>query len=142
MHKLNIAAVVAALLACQCEAAERRRPNVVFLLAGHTYYHYKGHIRDAYMGVTENRADATDGAVGVYSTDLYIAKAKSLIRRHVANCRGIPFFLYLAVNTIHGSGRGDATLPNAAPLHVPGRPYPANGVEWPLAPEPPELRNT
>ena len=53
-------------------------------MAGHTYYHYRGYIRGAYMGVTENRADATDGAVGVYSTDLYIAKAKSLIRRHVA----------------------------------------------------------
>ena len=111
-------------------------------MAGHTYYHYRGYIRGAYMGVTENRADATDGAVGVYSTDLYIAKAKSLIRRHVAEHRDVPFFLYLAVNTVHGSGHGDATLPCKAPLHVPGRPYPADGVEWPLAPEPPELRNT
>ena len=111
-------------------------------MAGHTYYHYRGRIRGAYMGVTENRADATDGAVGVYSTDLYIAKAKSLIRRHVASRRDVPFFLYLAINTVHGSGRGDSTLPDKTPLHVPGRPYPAEGVEWPLAPEPPEARNT
>ena len=111
-------------------------------LAGHTYYHYKGHLRGAYMGVTENRADATDGAVGVYSTDLYVAKAKDLIRRHVAVGKDAPFFLYLAVNTVHGSGRGDATLLEKTPLHVPGRPYPAEGLAWPLAPEPPEKRNT
>ena len=111
-------------------------------MAGHTYYHYKGHVRGAYMGVTENRSDATGGATGVYSTDLYIAKAKSLIGRHVAARRETPFFLYLAINTIHGSGLGDSTLPDKTPIHVPGRPYPPEGLEWPLAPEPPGSRNT
>ena len=111
-------------------------------MAGHTYYHYKGYVRGAYMGVTENRSDATDGAIGIYSTDLYIAKAKSLIAKHVATRRDTPFFLYLAVNTVHGSGLGDATLPDKTPLHVPGRPYPPEGVEWPLSPEPPRQRNT
>ena len=111
-------------------------------MAGHTYYHYKGHIRGAYMGVTENRTDATDGATGIYSTDLYVAKAKDLIRRHIAADKRSPFFLYLAINTIHGSGRSDATLLHKSPLHVPGRPYPDNGLEWPLAPEPLEKRNT
>ena len=33
MHKLNIAVVAALLLAHPCEASERRRPNIVFLLA-------------------------------------------------------------------------------------------------------------
>ena len=111
-------------------------------MAGHTYYHYRGSMRGAYMGVTENRADATDGAIGIYSTDLYIAKAKNLIRQHIANHRDIPFFLYLAINTVHGSGCGDATLHDKTPLHVPGRPYPAGGLEWPLEPEPPKTRNT
>ena len=111
-------------------------------LAGHTYYHYKGRLNNAWMGVSENRADATDGAAGIYSTDLYIAKAKSLIRRHAAERPGTPFFLYLAVNTVHGSGRNDSTLADSTPLHVPGRPFPAEGLSWPLEPEPRELRNT
>ena len=111
-------------------------------MAGHTYYHYKGHINRAYMGVTENRRDVTDEAIGIYSTDLYIAKAKSLVSRHVAENRQTPFFMYLAINTIHGSGQCDDTLADKSSLHVPGGPYPEGGVEWPLRPEPKELRNT
>lgn len=111
-------------------------------LAGHTYYHYRGHLKNAFMGITENRSDATDSAIGIYSTDLFVAKAKQLVSRHVATRPDTPFFLYLAVNTIHGSGRDNPTLTNKKPLHVPGRPYPSQGVSWPLAPEPIEMRNT
>ena len=51
-------------------------------MAGHTYYHYEGHIRNAFMGITENRTNATDSAKGIYSTDLFVAKAKQLVSRH------------------------------------------------------------
>ena len=111
-------------------------------LAGHTYYHYNGHLNGAFMGITENRTDATSSAIGIYSTDLFIAKAKQLVARHAAEKSKTPFFLYLAMNTVHGSGRCDDTLMAKNPLHVPGRPYPQDGVSWPLAPEPLESRNT
>ena len=111
-------------------------------MAGHTYYHYRGHIRNAYMGITENRTDATASAEGIYSTDLFTAKAKSLISRHVEDGAKSPFFMYLAINTVHGSARSDDTLKCKAPIHVPGRPYPEGGVEWPLEKEPLESRNT
>lgn len=111
-------------------------------LAGHTYYHYDGYIRGAYMGVWEGREKATETAIGRYSTDLFIARAKKEIEDSVKDHPGQPFFLYLAVNTIHGSGRNDDTLKNTHALHVPGRPYPAEGVSWPLEPEPLDMRNT
>ena len=111
-------------------------------LAGHTYYHYNGHLNGAFMGITENRKDVTPSAIGIYSTDLFIAKAKQLVARHAVQEPQVPFFLYLAVNTIHGSGRSDNTLAAQHPLHVPGRPYPPGGVSWPLPPEPRESRNT
>lgn len=111
-------------------------------LAGHTYYHYRGHVRGAYMGITENRTDATEGAEGIYSTDLFTAKVKQLASDHVATAPDQPFFLYFAINTIHGSSRSDDTLLHKERLHVPGRPYPAEGVSWPLEKEPLELRNT
>lgn len=111
-------------------------------LAGHTYYHYDGFLRNAYMGVWDGRVKATEGAVGIYSTDLFVARAKRDIEEAVRSHPGEPFFLYLAVNTIHGSGRSDDTLAEKHPLHVPGRPYPERGVGWPLEPEPLEARNT
>ncbi len=111
-------------------------------LAGHTYYHYRGRIRNAFMGITEDRADATDTAIGIYSTDLFTAKAKALVEAHVAASPSRPFFLYFAVNTVHGSGQSDGTLKHKATLHVPGREYPEGGVAWPLEPEPLEARNT
>jgi arylsulfatase A-like enzyme len=94
------------------------------------------------MGVWENREKATEGAKGVYSTDLFTARAKMEIENAVRGHKGEPFFLYLAVNAVHGSGLCDDSLANRHPLHVPGRPYPADGVAWPLAPEPLEQRNT
>ena len=111
-------------------------------MAGHTYYHYEGNIRGAFMGITENRTNATASASGIYSTDLFAAKTKQLISDHLERSPEKPFFLYLAVNTIHGSGRCDDSLKNKTPIHVPGRPYPAKGVSWPLDPEPLEARNT
>ena len=111
-------------------------------MAGHTYYHYEGHVRGAFMGITENRTNATDSARGIYSTDLFAAKAKQLISDHLARDPERPFFLYLAVNTVHGSGFGGDDLKCRKPLHVPGRPYPREGVTWPMAPEPEAARNT
>ena len=111
-------------------------------LAGHTYYHYEGFLNGAFMGVTENRTNATSSAEGIYSTDLFAAKAKQLIAAHVRERPEVPFFLYLAVNAVHGSGRDGGKLANRSPLHVPGRPYPAEGASWPLAPEEPSMRNT
>ena len=111
-------------------------------MAGHTYYHYKGNVRGAFMGITENRHDATATAIGRYSTDLFMAKTKDLISKHTACASGKPFFLYLAVNAIHGSGLCDDSLKCKKPLHVPGGPYPEDGVKWPLKAEPSELRNT
>lgn len=111
-------------------------------MAGHTYYHYDGHIRSAFMGITENRADATESAKGIYSTDLFIAKAKQLISDHLENEPEKPFFMYLAVNTVHGSAKSDDSLVCKDPVHVPGRPYPKDGVKWPLEKESLEARNT
>ncbi len=111
-------------------------------MAGHTYYHYEGHIRGAFMGITENRTNATASASGIYSTDLFAAKTKQLISDHMARSPEKSFFLYLAVNTIHGSGQSDDTLKDKTPIHVPGRPYQEEGVSWPLSPEPLEARNT
>lgn len=111
-------------------------------MAGHTYYHYEGSVRGAFMGITENRTNATDSAKGIYSTDLFAAKTKQLISDHMARSPEKPFFLYLAVNTIHGSGWSGDDLKCKTPLHVPGRPYPEEGVTWPLSPEPEDSRNT
>jgi arylsulfatase A-like enzyme len=111
-------------------------------MAGHTYYHYEGHIRGAFMGITENRTNATASAEGIYSTDLFAAKAKQLISDHLSREPETPFFMYLAVNTVHGSAKSDDTLACKDPVHVPGRPYPEEGVAWPLEKEPLEARNT
>jgi hypothetical protein len=73
------------------------------------------------MGITENRTNATSSAIGIYSTDLFVAKAKQLVSRHAAAKPDTPFFLYLAMNTIHGSGRCDDSLEMKNPLHVPGQ---------------------
>ena len=111
-------------------------------MAGHTYYHYEGNVRGAFMGITENRTNATDSAKGIYSTDLFAAKTKQLITDHMARSPEKPFFLYLAVNTIHGSGFLGDDVECRTSLHVPGRPYPEQGVTWPLEPEPASARNT
>lgn len=111
-------------------------------MAGHTYYHYEGFIRGAYMGLWDGRTKVTKEGEGIYSTDLFIARAKKDIDDAVKDHPEQPFFLYLAVNTIHGSGRCDDTLANKHSLHVPGRPYPKEGVTWPLKPEPLAARNT
>ena len=94
-------------------------------MAGHTYYHYEGNVRGAFMGITENRTNATDSAKGIYSTDLFAAKTKQLISDHMARSPEKPFFLYLAMNTIHGSGFCGDDLKCKTPLHVPGIRLPA-----------------
>lgn len=99
-------------------------------MAGHTYYHYEGTVKGAYMGITENRTRVTDTATNIYSTDLFAAKTKQLITNHLATNPGQPFFLYLAVNTIHGSGYSSSDLGDKTNLHVPGRAYPEGGVDW------------
>ncbi|MBR1870435.1 MAG: sulfatase-like hydrolase/transferase [Kiritimatiellae bacterium] len=116
-------------------------------LAGHTYYHYDGTIRNAWMGITENRSRANSSAEGIYSTDLFTAKTKQFIERHISLHPSEPFFIYLAINTIHGSGRLGADVPVKTPIHVPAAPYPpggglCGGVRWPLPKEPESQRNT
>lgn len=117
--------------------------------AGHTYYHWDGYWGRAYMGVWEDRRKATETAVGRYSTDVFVARAKKYIEDQLADMerRDNPFFMYLAINTIHGSGRNDASLQTTTSLHVPGGAYvkstTADGkVVWPIPEEPLEKRNT
>lgn len=120
----------------------------LFHLAGHTYYHfddYLGKEKKLYMGTHEDRTPAT--TEGIYSTDLFTARAKKYITDHRRATPEKPFFLYFAINAIHGSGRLGASVPHKAQMHVPGRPYPEGqglngGLQWPLEPEPIEARNT
>ena len=65
----------------------------------------------------------------VYDTDLFTAKAKSLIRAHQEGpAKDAPFFLHLCYTTVHGSGNRQVADPAIActlPFQVPGGPYPA-----------------
>lgn len=121
--------------------------------AGHTYYHWDGFWGRAYMGVWEGKTKATETAVGRYSTDLFIARAKKYIEDQLKDDekKDKPFFMYLAINTIHGSGQGqlNPTLPQGQKqnLHVPGGAYVAStaadgSVIWPIPEEPEATRNT
>ena len=118
-----------------------------FHRAGHTYYHFDGRVNGIWMGIEENRRNATAEAANVYSTDLFFAKAKKLVKDHVSRKPGEPFFLYLAANTVHGSGALDPSVKCQNALHVPGRQFPegrgaSGGLSWPLEPESPDSRNT
>ena len=115
--------------------------------AGHTYYHHDHLLENgAWMGVTENRTNAVESARGVYSTDLYTAKAIDLIRRHVESGTRRPFFLYFAVNTIHAShycaDRLDPEVKCREFLHVPAEGYTPGKLVWPMAKEDPAKSNT
>lgn len=117
--------------------------------AGHTYYHWDGYWGRAYMGVWEDRRKATETACGRYSTDVFIARAKKYIESQLEDMerKNNPFFMFLAINTIHGSGRNDLSLKTTTSLHVPAEKYvkstDAEGkVTWPIPEEPLELRNT
>lgn len=121
--------------------------------AGHTYYHWDGYWGRAYMGVFEGKEKATETAAGRYSTDLFVARAKKYIEDQLADSDRMdkPFFMYFAINTIHGSGQGhlNPTLPQGQKqnLHVPGGTYKrstaADGsVIWPIPEEAEETRNT
>lgn len=117
--------------------------------AGHTYYHWDGYWGRAYMGVWEDREKATETAVGRYSTDVFIARAKKYIEAQLEDVerKDNPFFMYLAINTIHGSGRNDDSLATTTTLHVPADSYVKSTdddgkVIWPIPEEPREKRNT
>ena len=106
---------------------------------------------------TWNYWNATKTAEGRYSTDVFIARAKKYIEDHVKENEEAgtkrPFFMYFAVNTVHGSGKCEqnTSLPSASAnqqnLLVPGGAYKSSTAEdgsvvWPLQAEPLESRNT
>ena len=80
-------------------------------LAGHTYFHYDGYRNGVWMGIDEDRTNATKSAEGRYSTELFTDKAIG----YIDDCRkqhpGEPFFVYLAYTTVHG------------PFEIPGEVY-------------------
>ena len=118
-----------------------------FHIAGHTYYHFDGRVNDIWMGVMEDRTNATASAERVYSTDLFTARAKRYLVDHVAASTNQPFFMYLAVNTVHGSGMLADEIVHRETLHVPAGPYPeggglSGGVVWPVAKSTADVCNT
>lgn len=99
--------------------------------------------------------NATKTAEGRYSTDLFMARAMKYIEDHVKENEEAgterPFFMYFAINTVHGAGRktktvnGQTVVQNNtlgeydADIHIPGGEYVSarNGdgsVKWPLDP--------
>ncbi len=80
-------------------------------LAGHTYFHTDTYRNGVWMGIDEDRTNATKSAEGKYSTTLFTDKAKEYITDCVKDHKGEPFFLYLAYTTVHG------------PFQIPGEPY-------------------
>ncbi len=80
--------------------------------AGHTYFHTDTYRNGVWMGIDEDRTNATASAVGKYSTNLFTDKAKDYISASVKDHKDEPFFLYLAYTTVHG------------PFEIPGEPYP------------------
>ena len=91
--------------------------------AGHVYYH------DAKHPLYQDYTNVTAGYANIYSTDLFFARAKKMIRDHENADPAQPFFLYLAPTAVH------------ARLQVPGGPFPAGsgihgGLQWPLTPTP------
>jgi len=103
---------------------------------GHTYYH------DERTPIFDD--DTPQDVKHIYDTDLFTARTKKYIADHRAASPGTPFFIYLAYTAIHGSyGQWlDDAITDKTPFQIPGRPYPAEGVQWPLAPEPPHACNT
>lgn len=81
-------------------------------LAGHTYFHTDTYRNGVWMGIDEDRTNATASAVGKYSTNLFTEKAKEYVTDCVRDHKNEPFFLYLAYTTVHG------------PFQIPGEPYP------------------
>lgn len=95
------------------------------------FYGYMGHVHghNHYPGnggtVFENTVAVTTGLDHAYTTDLWTAKAKSIIQDRTNNHGATPFFLYLAFDAPH------------AQLQVPTQAYPAGlgttgGMTWPL----------
>ena len=81
-------------------------------LAGHTYFHTDTFRNGVWMGIDEDRTNATASAAGRYSTELFTEKAKAYATDCVRAHAGEPFFIYLAYTTVHG------------PFEIPGEPDP------------------
>ncbi|QQL44826.1 sulfatase-like hydrolase/transferase [Sulfuriroseicoccus oceanibius] len=95
------------------------------------FYGYMEHLdgHEHYPGnsgkVIENTTRITSGLANAYTTDLFTAKAKSLIIDRATNHSTTPFFIYLAYDAPH------------AQLQVPTQAYPSGkgtsgGLSWPL----------
>ncbi len=80
-------------------------------LAGHTYFHTDTTWNGVWMGIDEDRTNATKSAEGKYSTTLFTDKAMDYVSSCVKEHPGEPFFLYLAYTTVHG------------PFQIPGEVY-------------------
>jgi arylsulfatase A-like enzyme len=88
---------------------------------GHVYYH------DAKHPLMDGLADVGNKYEGVYSTDLFTARAKKFITDQHARKPDQPFFLYLAYTAVH------------AAVQVPSGPMPpgaglSGGLHWPVPP--------
>jgi len=86
---------------------------------GHQHYPGNG------GSVMDGRTPVTTGLKGVYTTDLWTAKAKQLIEEQVSQRPNQPFFMYLAYDTPHSAEQ------------VPLGPYPPGqglngGFQWPV----------
>lgn len=85
------------------------------------HHHYPGNAGTVF----ENKTSVTTGLDHAYTTDLWTAKAKSIIQDRATNHPSSPFFIYLAYDAPH------------AVLEVPTQAYPAGlgtsgGLTWPL----------
>jgi arylsulfatase A-like enzyme len=92
-----------------------------FMRHGDAHEHYPGNRGTIFDG----RQPVTSGIEGLYSTDLFTARAKKFITDHVSAKPGQPFFLYLAYTAPH------------VLLEAPSRAYPDGGglhggLQWPL----------
>ena len=97
--------------------------------------------------------NATKTAEGRYSTDLFMARAMKYIEDHVKENEEAgsnrPFFMYFAINTVHGAGRKTKTVDGKTvvqnytldqydkDVHIPGGEYVSarnndGSVKWPL----------
>lgn len=92
-------------------------------MSGHVYYH------DAKHPLEEGGKDVTATYGGIYSTDLFTARAKKFIADHTAQKPQTPFFIYLAYTAPHDpQGLPDQPYPQGAGLH--------GGLQWPIKPNP------
>jgi arylsulfatase A-like enzyme len=95
------------------------------------FYGYMRHIdgHEHYPGnqgtVMDGTTPVTQGLENAYTTDLWTAKAKQMIKDHVGQHPNQPFFMYLAYDTPH------ANLETPTQEYPPGRGL-NGGLQWPL----------